>query len=350
MGPGGRWEALLAFGTVAANRASIMKTRNLSLSLVASMLALAPLTGCDEKEPNTSDDIEDEEEAGAEQGESDESGSESGGEETGEGGEQPQPQPQPQEPWPAEALPCAEVEPRDCELAPGKAGVDYCIEVEGEQVWTGCVEEFGSCVPGENNDMGCIGSYCAWDGEKLYSFNWQTDPECATPLVLSFDAAPIRFEASASAPAFDFAATTACTTDWPSVPWLALDRDHNGMIDSGRELFGSGTRLASGGRAAHGFEALAELDADGDGRITPADPRFAELVLWSDGDDDRAGDLAELVPAGDRGLVAIHLDFQRRNECDERGNCGLERAAFEYRDASGQPRVGEIVDVYLACQ
>ena len=247
-------------------------------------------------------------------------------------------------------MPCAGVEPLECELSPGKAGIDHCLEVDGAQVWTGCVDYIESCTPGDSSDMGCIGYYCAWDGRELFYFDWQTDPECNTPLVLSFDAAPVRFEASAGAPAFDFAATGTCATDWPSAPWLALDRDLNGQIDSGRELFGSGTRLASGRRAAHGFEALAELDADGDGRVTPADPRFAELVLWSDHDSDRAGDLAELVPATANGLVAIHLDYQRRGECDDRGNCGYERAAFEYRDVTGQPRIGEIVDVYLACQ
>jgi len=325
-----------------------MLTRRLPLTVVATLLALAPLAGCDEKETKTSDDLlvedadsedsEDCEETGDE--ESGESGSESGG-------EQPEPEPKP---WPAKAVPCAETPSVECVLTPEMTGISYCLEVDGEQVWTGCFEEFATCTPGESWDMGCIGSYCAWNGTDLYYFDWQTDPECNTPLVLSFDAEPVRFEAAAGAPAFDFAATTACTTDWPSVPWLALDRDHDGQIDSGRELFGSGTRLASGRRAAHGFEALAELDADGDGKVTPADPRFAELVLWSDSDDDRAGDLAELVPATARGLIAIHLDFQRRGECDERGNCGLERAAFEYRDATGQPRIGEIVDVYLACQ
>ena len=321
-----------------------MFTRRLPLTLVATLFTLAPLAGCDEKEPNTSDDLlvedEDSEDGNEESGES---GSESGG-------EQPEPEPQPEPAWPDEAVPCAETPPLECELAPEKIGINYCLEIDGEQVWTGCLEEYSTCTPGENWDMGCIGGYCAWDGFELFNFDWQTDPECNTPLVLSFDAEPVRFEAAAGAPAFDFAATTACTTDWPSVPWLALDRDHDGQIDSGRELFGSGTRLASGRRAAHGFEALTELDADGDGRVTPADPRFAELVLWSDSDDDRAGDLAELVPASARGLIAIHLDFQRRGECDDRGNCGLERAAFEYRDATGQPRIGEIVDVYLACQ
>ena len=131
---------------------------------------------------------------------------------------------------------------------------------------------------------------------------------------------------------------------------MALDRDGDGVISSGRELFGSGSVLASGARAEHGFEALAEFDVDGDGKITAADPVFAELTLWSDHDNDRRGELRELVPVSQVDLVAIDLDFDRHVECDDRGNCGRERSAFEFRDSTGTIRNGEIVDVYLACQ
>jgi hypothetical protein len=48
---------------------------------------------------------------------------------------------------------------------------------------------------------------------------------------------------------------------------LVLDRNGNGRIDSGRELFGSETLRADGSKAANGYEALAELDANGDARI-----------------------------------------------------------------------------------
>ena len=96
-----------------------------------------------------------------------------------------------------------------------------------------------------------------------------TMPECGwTPLVLNF-AADQPIEMLASDAAFDIAGVGVCLdSDWPSAatPWLAVDLDRNGFIDAGHELFGSGTQLASGGRAAHGFVALAPFDDDHDGR------------------------------------------------------------------------------------
>ena len=44
---------------------------------------------------------------------------------------------------------------------------------------------------------------------------------------------------------------------------LVLDRNNNGTIDNGRELFGDNTQLANGRFAADGFAALAELDING---------------------------------------------------------------------------------------
>ena len=53
---------------------------------------------------------------------------------------------------------------------------------------------------------------------------------------------------------------------------LAFDRNGNGRIDDGRELFGPTT--------GQGFEELAALDADGNGWLDEADPAFAHLRLW----------------------------------------------------------------------
>jgi hypothetical protein len=340
------------------------------ISALSACLALT-LVACDEKDSapdkagdssiNTPDGEEESaehgEEESAEQGE--EESAEQGEEESAEQGEQPGEQPgeEPYDPhmedWPAPAVPCPDIEPqRECVTADGAEGYETCVMNRGEPHWTECTTEW-LCAPGDSYDQGCIGSYCAWDGEKLFDFGWQTDPMCETPLVLQFDAAPLTFTASPAGTGFDFrgeSAASTCHTDWPSAPWLALDRDRDGAIDSGRELFGSGTRLAAGGRAAHGFEALAELDSDGDGSITPTDAMFSSLVLWTDHDADRVGTLPELRPVSDAGLVAIHLAYTRQSTCDARGNCGGERASFEFRAADGAITTGEIVDVYLACQ
>jgi hypothetical protein len=56
---------------------------------------------------------------------------------------------------------------------------------------------------------------------------------------------------------------------------LVFDRDGNGTIDSGKELFGSETILSDGSKASNGFEALAELDDNHDGKIDASDAAFA---------------------------------------------------------------------------
>jgi hypothetical protein len=174
---------------------------------------------------------------------------------------------------------------------------------------------------------------------------------CDTPLVLSFDGAPVEYQTD-RAHAFDVNGTRSQLTDWPTArtPWLALDRDGNGSIDDGSELFGSMTALSSGRRAPSGFAALRELDADGDGKITPADPGFPRLVVWSDRDGDRRSSADELTPASSWQLLSIDLDYSADPRCDPRGNCEVERASFRWRDAVGAVHTGEVVDVHLPPQ
>jgi hypothetical protein len=61
-----------------------------------------------------------------------------------------------------------------------------------------------------------------------------------------------------------------CNTGWVDAHdgLLALDRNGDGVINDGGELFGSATTLADGGKAANGYAALQSLDSNGDGQIT----------------------------------------------------------------------------------
>ncbi|MEO0249643.1 MAG: hypothetical protein ABIN58_08945, partial [candidate division WOR-3 bacterium] len=60
---------------------------------------------------------------------------------------------------------------------------------------------------------------------------------------------------------------------------LGLDRNGNGVIENGHELFGNVTRLRSGRHAENGYEALAEFDSTGDHVIDARDPVFPSLLL-----------------------------------------------------------------------
>ncbi len=73
-------------------------------------------------------------------------------------------------------------------------------------------------------------------------------------------------------------------TGWlgPDDGWLALDRNGNGTIDNGGELFGADTVKADGTKAADGFDALRDLDSNNDGVFDAKDACFAEVRIWRD--------------------------------------------------------------------
>lgn len=179
---------------------------------------------------------------------------------------------------------------------------------------------------------------------QLSEYCRERDPGliCDTPLVVAFDGEPVQFEAGPTQ--FAFHPGVPVTTDWPSAatPWIALDRDGDGAITSGAELFGDAT---AGVDARNGFEALASLDANHDGVIDRRDPAFAKLVLWSDRDGDRRSSPSELRALADV-IDALPLAHDVVPRCTN-GNCEGERAAITWRAPSGQLRRGAVIDVYL---
>jgi hypothetical protein len=93
-------------------------------------------------------------------------------------------------------------------------------------------------------------------------------------------------------------------TGWISADdgFLVRDRNNNGRIDDISEMFG--------GVARSGFADLAELDADGDGRITKADLLWSTLQVWRDRDGDGETDSGELLSLDALGIKEISLATQ----------------------------------------
>ena len=94
---------------------------------------------------------------------------------------------------------------------------------------------------------------------------------------------------------------------------LVLDRNGNGLIDNGQELFGDSTPLQGGGTAEHGYTALAELDGNGDGVVDASDAQFADLRLWRDLNQDGISQANELSTLDELGVASIDTAFTTTN-------------------------------------
>lgn len=175
------------------------------------------------------------------------------------------------------------------------------------------------------------------------SFHWDRSA-CNTPLVVSFTDAPVTFTTPSPATSAAFPIGISARTEWVSAttPWLAIDSDGSGCIEGESELFG-GTDTDR-----NGFDKLAHLDENHDGRIDESDPAFAKLVLWADRDQDKRCTPKELTSVRDAGLVSIDLHYARAAAPSAGGSFEGERATLVFRNASGVEKRGHVVDVYLA--
>ena len=111
--------------------------------------------------------------------------------------------------------------------------------------------------------------------------------------------------------------------------FLVMDRNGNGRIDDGTELFGNHTPAYPGQRtltAANGFEALGFLQSpdygrsNGDDIIDARDEVFGRLLLWTDRNHNGVSEPDELQPAAAAGLVGIRTDYQEVGRKDRYGN------------------------------
>jgi hypothetical protein len=95
----------------------------------------------------------------------------------------------------------------------------------------------------------------------------------------------------------------------PHMGFLAFDKNKNGVIDDGTELFGHGTKLESGNTAANGYLALAEFDTNNDGFVSPADKNFKDLVVWVDANINGATEKEELKSLAELNITRIGVRY-----------------------------------------
>jgi len=156
------------------------------------------------------------------------------------------------------------------------------------------------------------------------------------PLALDLDGDGIETTGTRDGVLFDFNGDGVKTgTGWlkPDDGWLVLDRNGNGTIDSGRELFGIDTVKRDGKLATDGFDALRDLDANNDGQIDESDSVFANLRIWRDLNQDGISQEDELSTLGDNNITSIGVNGKVGRK--DLGNGNAQTAAGRFTRKGG---------------
>jgi hypothetical protein len=133
--------------------------------------------------------------------------------------------------------------------------------------------------------------------------------------------APVQFDLNADG--------TKELTGWTAAgsedAFLVFDRNMNGNVDDGMELFGDAVQLPDGSISMQGYDALAQLDVpsqggNGNGVADIADRGYAKLRLWTDTNHNGVSERDELEPLIRKGVFAISLEFTSSTQMDESGN------------------------------
>lgn len=204
----------------------------------------------------------------------------------------------------------------DCENDP---------EVSGTWDWTNC--------------------YCVWSG---------------SPIIIDLDADGLSLTGPADGVLFDLRIGRVVKAAWTKPgandAFLALDRNDNGTIDDGGELFGNLTAQPPTDRKGgpNGFLALRVFDQRGGGgnddeQISDEDSVYSRMKLWIDGNHDGISQADELHSLSDKGVRSISLRYQLSRKTDEFGNAFrfLSRVATDQNALAPGPRVHQAIDVFL---
>ena len=175
--------------------------------------------------------------------------------------------------------------------------------------WTTWTKE--SIREQETMDFSAVGTVQTCDGRSLafgFGLNFCRDFQCEKrllqggsvrlrdPLVVNFDGKGCELSGKRFAFDLDVDGKNESIPGLAgSSGFLAIDRDGDGRIKDGSELFGA--------KSGNGFADLALLDGDGNGWLDENDPAFASLRVWRH---DESGTDA-LKPLQEEGIGAVFL-------------------------------------------
>jgi hypothetical protein len=148
------------------------------------------------------------------------------------------------------------------------------------------------------------------------------------PLILDMAGTGIELTDAGKGAIFDINADGKLeSTAWVkgSSAMLVMDKNNNGLIDNGKELFGDQNG------AAHGFQELARYDSNSDGVIDRRDPVFMALKVYQDMNSNGRFDRNEISSVDKVGIESINLDFSQIDK-NMSGNRLILKGSFTTKD------------------
>lgn len=173
------------------------------------------------------------------------------------------------------------------------------------------------------------------------------------PLVLDLDGDGIETIGSNGTVLFDHDGDLLSNgTGWlkPDDGFLVLDRNGNGVIDDGTELFGSNTvgselELNEVTNRTAGLRALDNLDTNHDDIFNASDSQYGAVRVWRDLNQDGISQVGELFTLSELGIAAINLDPDGTSDINlGNGNVIDSHGTYVRTDGSA----GQIGDLLLA--
>jgi hypothetical protein len=172
--------------------------------------------------------------------------------------------------------------------------------------------------------------------------------QLGSPIILDLDANGISTMSIGDGVEFDLHASgQKVHTGWVGAGdgLLVLDRNGDGAIGDGGELFGTATTLADGSKASNGYAALRELDANGDGAISNADAGYGDLKVWIDSNADGVSQSGELRTLDSLGIARLNVDANATSAKDNGNWVGL---ASTYETTDGKTHAS--ADVWFVAE